>query len=126
DMVSVLNKCIADLEPHKDLMPWAHTDPAQRGARPAKGAVIALLMHMNAWNAAFDRSNSREYYEHIATLGKELLESNIHRLYPLTEESWAEVSKGRSEESLFEFYRSVNYGDAMLFPETLDNFDVKN
>ena len=126
DMVSVLNKCIADLTPQKDLMPWTHGDPAQRGARPARGAIIALLMHMNAWNASFDRSKSQAYYGEVASLGKELIESNAHRLYPMTEDAWAEVSKGRSEESLFEFYRSVNYGDAVLYSETLDNFDVRN
>lgn len=126
DMVSVLNKCIADLEPQKDLMPWTHDDPAQRGARPAKGAIIALLMHMNAWSASFDRANSRAYHTEMATLGQELVASGAHRLYPMTEESWALVSKGRTEESLFEFYRSVNYGDATLFPEEWDRFDVRN
>ncbi|PRD57400.1 RagB/SusD family nutrient uptake outer membrane protein [Sphingobacterium gobiense] len=126
NMISVLNKCIADLAPHKELMPWTHSDPAQRGARPAKGAIIALLMHMNAWNASFDRANSQAYHTQVAALGKELVESNAHRLYPMTEESWALVSKGRTEESLFEFYRSVNYGDATLFSESWDRFDIRN
>lgn len=126
DMVSVLNKCIAELEPQKDKITWTLSDPAQRGARPARGAIIALLMHMNAWNANFDRANSQSYLTKVATLGKELIDSKAHRLYDMTEESWAEVSKGRTEESLFEFYRSVNYGDAPNYSETWDNFDVRN
>lgn len=113
DMVSVLNKCIADLSAHKDNIPWTYGDPAFRGARASRGSVIALLMHMNMWNAGFDRSNSQGYYEQAAALGKELMENsgNAYRLLPLTPEGWAEVTKGRSEESLFEFYRSINYGD---------------
>ncbi|HLS95034.1 MAG TPA: RagB/SusD family nutrient uptake outer membrane protein [Sphingobacterium sp.] len=126
DMVSVLNKCIADLEPEKDKIVWTLADPAQRGARPARGAIVALLMHMNAWNASFDRANSQSYHNKVAALGKELIDSKAHRLYEMTEESWAQVAKGRTEESLFEFYRSVNYGDVTLFPETWDNFDVRN
>lgn len=111
NMVTVLKNCIAELTPEKDNMPWTFSDPAQRGARPAKGAIIALLMHMNMWNASFDRANSTSYYTVATQLGKELVDSGPHRLYPLTDASWAEVTKGRSEESLFEFYRSINYGD---------------
>lgn len=126
DMVSVLNKCIADLEPEKNNISWTHGDPAERGARPARGAIIALLMHMNAWNANFDVANKESYLTKVADLGKELIESGAHRLYEMTEESWAEVAKGRSEESLFEFYRSVNYGDTQWYSENNDNFDVRN
>lgn len=110
-MVSVLNKCIADLLPHKDNIPWTYGDPALRGARASRGSMVALLMHMNMWNAGFDRNNSQKYYQETAALGKELMESNAYKLLPLTEVGWSTVMKGRSEESLFEFYRSINYGD---------------
>jgi SusD family. len=110
-MVEVLNKCIADLTPHKDNLPWTFADPAQKGARASRGSVIALLMHMNMWNAGFDRNNREAYYRQVAALGTELIQSNAYRLYPLTEEGWGTVMKGRSDESLFEFYRSINYGD---------------
>lgn len=126
DMVSVLDKCIADLEPYKAQMPWTHSDPAERGARPGRGAIIALLMHMHAWNASFDRANSKAHYTEVANLGKELIDSKAHRLHDLTEEAWAEVSKGRTDESLFEFYRSVNYGDTNWFSENWENFDIRN
>lgn len=126
DMVSVLDKCIADLEPHKEQMPWTHSDPAERGARAGRGSIVALLMHMHAWNASFDGAKREAHYTKVAALGKELIDSKAHRLYDLTEEGWREVSKGRTEESLFEFYRSVNYGDTNWFSENLDNFDIRN
>src|SRR5690606_27094979 len=111
DMVSVLNKCIADLEPLKNDMPWTYSDPALKGARASRGSIVALLMHMNMWNAGFDRSNSQKYWQATAELGAELMSSGAYRLLPLTDEGWATVTKGRSDESLFEFYRSINYGD---------------
>lgn len=111
DMVSVLNKCIADLEPHKETVPWEFSDAAQRGARASKGSIVALLMHMNMWNAGFDQANSTAYYQKVATLGQELISSGAYRLLPMDDDGWAAVTKGRSEESLFEFYRSINYGD---------------
>lgn len=110
-MVSVLNKCLADLRPQKDNLPWSFTDPALKGARATRGSIIALLMHMNMWNAGFDRSNRDQHYNEVAALGSELIESNTYRLYPLTEQGWSAVMKGRSDESIFEFYRSINYQD---------------
>ncbi len=112
NMVSVLNKCIEELLPQKDLMPWSLNDPGLRGARPAKGALIALLMHMNMWNSSFDASNKQKYLTDAANLGKELIDSKQHQLVaPFNDQNWATVTKGRSEESLFEFYKSINYGD---------------
>ncbi|MEC3881119.1 RagB/SusD family nutrient uptake outer membrane protein [Parapedobacter sp. 10938] len=111
DMVSVINKCIADLAPHKDNIPWVYGDVALRGARASRGSVIALLMHMNMWNAGFDLSNRESYYRQTATLGEEIVNSGPYRLLPMDDDGWAEVTKGRSEESVFEFYRSINYGD---------------
>lgn len=111
NMVTVLNNCIADLAPYKDTMPWDLGDPALRGVRPAKGAIIALLMHMNMWNSAFDQANKDKYYTETVSLGAELINSKKHKLYDLNDQDWAIVTKGRSEESLFEFYRSINNGD---------------
>jgi len=111
DMVSVLNKCIADLESQKENSPWTFSDVAQRGARASRGSITALLMHMNMWNAGFDQSHSEAYYQKVAALGQELVNSGAYRLLPMDDDGWALVTKGRSEESLFEFYRSINYGD---------------
>jgi len=110
-MVDVLNKCLDDLRPHKDNLPWQFGDPALKGARASRGSIIALLMHMNMWNAGFDRANRQRYYQEAAALGTELIQQGPYRLYPLTREDWATVMKGRSDESLFEFYRSINYQD---------------
>jgi len=110
DMVSVLNKCIADLKAAKPDLPWTMTDPSQRGVRASRGAVVGLMMNMNMWNAGFDPSRKAEYYDETTLLGEELIASGAYRLLPLTE--WATVSKGRSEESLFELFRTLNYNDA--------------
>ncbi len=109
NMVSVLNKCITDLKIYKDNMPWTYSDPALKGVRASRGSIIALMMNMNMWNAGFDKANATKYYQETVDLGQELIKSNAYRLLPISE--WATVIKGRSDESLFEFYRSVNYGD---------------
>ncbi|MBT2560293.1 RagB/SusD family nutrient uptake outer membrane protein [Pedobacter sp. ISL-68] len=112
NFVSVLNKCIADLNSHKNEIPFTYSDPALKGVRASRGSIIALMMEMNMWNAGFDGANANKYYQATAALGQELVASNAYRLLPLSE--WSTVIKGRSEESLFEFYQSINYGDAVL------------
>lgn len=108
-MVTVMKNTIADLLLYKDYLPWSYSDPALKGVRASRGSIIALLMNMNMWNAGFDKAGAGQYYEETATLGKELIDSKAYRLLPLND--WATVIKGRSDESLFEFYRSVNYND---------------
>lgn len=112
NFVSVLNKCIADLNTYKSQIPFTYADPALKGVRANRGSIIALMMEMNMWNAGFDGANANKYNQATADLGKELVGSNAYRLLPLSE--WASVIKGRSDESLFEFYQSINYGDAVL------------
>lgn len=111
DMVSVINKCIADMKSKMNGMPWTNSDPAKKGSRASKGAAVALLMHMNMWNAGFNPANKQAYYNETANLGNDLIKSNAFTLLPLKE--WDLVVKGRSSESLFEFYRSLNYGDGV-------------
>nr|WP_315420414.1 RagB/SusD family nutrient uptake outer membrane protein [uncultured Pedobacter sp.] len=112
NFVSVLNKCIADLNGYKNQIPFTYSDPALKGVRASRGSIIALMMEMNMWNAGFDGANARKYYQATADLGKELVASNAYRLLPISD--WSTVIKGRSDESLFEFYQSINYGDAVL------------
>ncbi len=110
-MVSVMNKCIADLESRKNGMVWAFSEPAFRGVRATRSSAIALLMNMNMWNAGFDLANSSKYNQATVLLGKELVANESqhnNRLLPI--EQWSTVVGGRSDESLFEFYQSVNYG----------------
>ncbi|PST82067.1 RagB/SusD family nutrient uptake outer membrane protein [Pedobacter yulinensis] len=109
NFVSVLNKCLADLAQYKDQVPWSYADPATRGVRASRGSIVALMMEMNMWNAGFDQANARKYWQATADLGMELINSNAYRLLPISQ--WSTVIKGRSDESLFEFYRSINYGD---------------
>lgn len=107
NMVSVINQCIADLKPSKNDMPMTVSDPSARGVRASRGAIIGLLMNMDMWNAGFDPANKTAYYQDTETLGAEIMDSNAFRLLPLSE--WNTVSKGRSEESLFELFTTVNY-----------------
>jgi len=109
NMVSVLNKCIADLKGSLIDLPWSYSDPAQKGVKASRGSAIALLMNMNMWNAGFDVPNAPKYWRETADLGDALVKSNAYRLLPLKQ--WANVIKGRSDESLFELYRSINYND---------------
>lgn len=107
NMVSVIKKCIEDLKTAKDGLPWTLSNPTQRGVRASRGAVVGLLMNMEMWNAGFDPANKTAYYTETAALGEELMASNAFRLLPLTD--WNTVSKGRSEESLFELFSTFNY-----------------
>lgn len=110
-MVEVLNNCIADMKSKMEGMPWTNSDPAQRGARASRGSAAALVMHMNMWNAGFDKNNRNKYYEETAAFGDQLIKSGAYQLLPMTVEGWSQVVKGRSPESLFEFFRSINYDD---------------
>jgi hypothetical protein len=114
NMVSVVNQCIADLLPGKGDLPPSITDPSLRGVRASRGSVIGLLMNMNMWNAGFDPANKAKYYQLTVDLGEELKATNAFRLLPLSE--WNTVTKGRSEESLFELFTTVNYtGGSQVF-----------
>lgn len=110
-MVSVMDKCIADMESRKDGMVWTFSEPAFKGVRATRTSAIALLMNMNMWNAGFDLANADKYNKATVALGKELVDNeNKHnnRLLPI--EEWQTVVGGRSDESLFELYQSINYG----------------
>lgn len=129
NMVSVIKNCIADLKTAKDGLPWTSSNPTERGVRASRGAVVGLLMNMEMWNAGFDPANKTAYYTETAELGKELMESNAYRLLDLNE--WATVSKGRSEESLFELFTTLNYsgGNSVFrfapFGETFIHFPYR-
>lgn len=107
DMVTVVKQCIADLKDYYKNLPVKFSDPSLKGVRATQGAAIGLLMNMNMWNAGFDVANQNSYYQETAALGQEIMDSNAFRLLPLTE--WATVTKGRSDESLFELFRTLNY-----------------
>jgi len=107
NMVTVVNNCIADLAPSKNDLPMIISNPTFRAVRASRGAIIGLLMNMYMWNAGFDAANATKYYTNTAALGKEIRTSGAYQLVPL--QQWTTVTKGRSGESLFEFFSTVNY-----------------
>ncbi|SMC87280.1 RagB/SusD family nutrient uptake outer membrane protein [Pedobacter nyackensis] len=115
NMVAVMKACIADMKEHVNDLPWTFQDPALRGLRASKGGALALMMHMNMWNAGFDDAAANAYYEETVKCGQELLSQNGNAYSLLPLERWPEVIKGRSEESLFEFYQSINYSDKINY-----------
>lgn len=127
NMVNVVNNCIADLLPGAADLSWAVSNPSLRGVRASRGAVHGLLMAMNMWNAGFDPANKAKYYQATETLGVELDNSNAFRLLPITE--WNTVTKGRSEESLFELFTTINYSSTVFqyasFGETFIHFPYR-
>lgn len=114
NMVSVINKCIEDLKGPKNDLPITMSDPSLRGVRATRGAAIGLLMNMYMWNAGFDPANKMRNYTETAALGEEIVKSGAFRLLPMAE--WATVAKGRSEESLFELFRTLNYNTNLNNP----------
>ncbi len=107
NMVSVVNKCIADVEKYKESLPVAYGDAAFRAVRATKGAALTLQMHMNMWNAGFDKAKATAYYSAAADLGKKLLDLKAYELIPIS--SFSAVMLGRSQEGIFEFNQSINY-----------------
>lgn len=114
NMVSVINKCIEDLKGPKNDLPLNIGDPSLRGVRATRGAAIGLLMNMYMWNAGFDPTQKMKYYTETAALGEEIVASGAFRLLNLNE--WSTVAKGRSEESLFELFRTLNYNTDLNNP----------
>ncbi|PSL46251.1 putative outer membrane starch-binding protein [Chitinophaga niastensis] len=107
----VLNSCIKEMGEYKNDLPWAYTDPKMKAVRPTRGAALALMMHMNMWNAGFDDANKNKYYQATTDLGKELIEQNggAHRL--LTVSEFRQLFRGGSQEGLFELTQNINYGE---------------
>ena len=114
NMVSVINKCIEDLKGPRNDLPLVINDPSLRGVRASRGAAIGLLMNMYMWNAGFDPTQKMKYYTETAALGEEIVASGAFRLLNITE--WSTVAKGRSEESLFELFRTLNYNTDLNNP----------
>lgn len=123
DMIKVINNCIADLSNVVTAMPWEPGDPSFKNIRAQKGAGLALLMHMNMWNAGFDIPNQANYYRVTDSLGGILMNQNngAHELLPL--EDFRLIFKGNSKEGLFEIPQSLNKNEPFsLFSTFADNF----
>ena len=123
DMIEVINNCIADLSSVVPSMPWEPNDQSFKNIRAQKGAGLALLMHMNMWNAGFDQGNRMKYYTSTDSLGRVLMETNggAHTLLPI--EDFRLIFKGSSKEGLFEIPQSLNKRETFkLFSTFADNF----
>jgi hypothetical protein len=112
NMVSVLNKCIAELKPVKNDLPLKY-DGSNAGFRASSGAAIDLLMNMNMWNAGFDGPNKAQYYQETAALAKEIVASNIYHLLPLS--SFPQVMEGGTDEGLFALKQGVDFATPNKF-----------
>lgn len=107
NFISVLNKCIAELEPVKNDLPWKYDDPALNGVRANRAGAISLLMNMYMWNAGFDEPNKTNCYEKTVALGSELIQSNQHSLVPA--EQISRIFLGGTDESLIELKESSSF-----------------
>ncbi|RWU05072.1 RagB/SusD family nutrient uptake outer membrane protein [Pedobacter chitinilyticus] len=115
NMVNIFNDCVTELKKVKDNLPWTYTDPANRGVRAMRGGALALMMHMNMWNAGFDAGNAKKYYEETVAFGDEIHELGVvkeraYRLLPI--EQTYQIMFGRSQEGLYEIQLSDNYGES--------------
>lgn len=122
NMVDVLNRCLVDLGRVAEKLPWTYDDPAFKGIRAQRGAVYALMMHMNMWNAGFDSPNKRNYYLATYDLGNKLMDNGgVYKLLPI--EDFRKIFRGGSDEGLFEIPQSFNKGETFsLFSTYADNF----
>lgn len=114
NMVTVFNNCVTELKAIKDNLPWTYADPANRSVRAMRGGALALMMHMNMWNAGFDVSNANKYYQETVAFGDEIEEIGVikeraYRLLPI--ELTYQIMFGRSQEGLYEIQLSDNYGE---------------
>jgi hypothetical protein len=111
-MLTVIDKSLADLQAAKDYLPWVHNDPTMLGIRAMRGSTIALMMHLNMWAAGFaENSKKAVYYRAVDALATELGTTTEYRLLPYTIEDNKRLFKGRTRESLFEFYQNFNVGE---------------
>ncbi|WP_447640638.1 MULTISPECIES: RagB/SusD family nutrient uptake outer membrane protein [Chitinophagaceae] len=121
NQVSVLNKCLQDLQSVEEGMPWTYSDPTLVAVRAMRGSAIVLMMHINMWLAGFDAANAQTYYANTDRLANELLTQNngAYQMLPLSQSKV--IFKGRSKEGLFEIPQNVNYGESFGYSQFSDN-----
>lgn len=112
-MVTVAKNCLDDLNKVKDDLPWTYGDPAYVGVRATKGALLALMMELDLWNAGFDKANKKSYYQQAVDMGTELVNSRQYDLLPLSD--YRQLFQGRTKESLFEIAQNSNYNEIIMY-----------
>ncbi|MFY0255326.1 RagB/SusD family nutrient uptake outer membrane protein [Chitinophaga sp. 30R24] len=113
NMVTIAKNCLDDLTKVKDDLPWSYTDPAYVGVRASKGALFALIMELDLWNAGFDKANAKTYYQQAVDIGTELVNSGQYELLPLSQ--YRQLFQGRTKESLFEIAQNSNYKEVIMY-----------
>lgn len=122
NMIKVLNMGITDLTTIKNDLPWTYEDQSKIAVRANRGAVIALLMHMNMWAAGFDTANSEDYYKVVAELGREIMEDNQGAYELLALNRTQEIFSGGSKEGLFEIVQNVNANEGFNNTSIYSNY----
>lgn len=114
DKAIVLKNCLADLQSLLDsdpgcvILPWRNGKGSQHANR---GAVLALMMHMNMWLAFFDGDNMFTYYSEVKRLAEmnSWIDGTYYQLQPMSQIS--QVFKGDSNEGLFEIAQNITTGE---------------
>ncbi|WP_343704605.1 RagB/SusD family nutrient uptake outer membrane protein [Chitinophaga sp.] len=112
NMLNVLDTCLIDLELAVKELPEAYTDPTNRAVRATKGAALALMAHMYAWKAGFDKARAKEWWQKCADACQAVTDLRQYRLMPYAPEIYKDLFKGRSEEGIWELSMDANYGNA--------------
>lgn len=115
DMVTVLKNILSELQglldsdPGQTILPMVRTGN-DRGIKASRGAVLALMMHVNMWLAGFDITSKGTYYKNVVDLGGQLVDDNggVYSLVPI-EQMTNSVFKGSSDEGLFEIAQNITY-----------------
>lgn len=87
----VLNKALEDALLAKSYLSWDNVSSTDKGVRANKGAVLALLAHIYAWDGD---------YENCEIVGKELMNSNYYTY--VSRSNYTDIFKGNSVEGVFE------------------------
>ncbi|MDO4162803.1 MAG: RagB/SusD family nutrient uptake outer membrane protein [Bacteroides sp.] len=117
DMVTVLQALADDLQqtldddPDMIALPWTYTSLSKKAIRASRGAVYALLMHINMWLAGFDSTNASEYYQNVVACGEQLVDNNNGSYSLLDINQSSTIFAGGSDESIFEIVQNLSYGD---------------
>lgn len=115
DMVTVLKNIAAELQqlldsdPDQTILPMTRTG-GDKAIKASRGAVLALLMHVDMWLAGFDESNATTYYNNVVDCGKELVDNNggAYALVPMSQVTNS-LFKGASSEGIFEIVQNITY-----------------
>lgn len=112
NMLNILDTCILDLQQAAKDLPEAYSDPTFRAVRATKGAAHALMAHMYAWKAGFDKARANEWWKKCADECQVVTDLRQYRLMPYAPEIFKDMFKGRSEEGIWELSMDANYGNS--------------